>query len=195
MKNMVSKHTQSNDGNTFFSESDSDAVCGTDGRDYPTECHLEKSACERRQVHLAVRYRGRCNPCAEHRCPATEECHLADDDEEGEEGENPTRTPQCQCDLVSCMLNTNHECNALSLLFCNLTIFFLQDCSDEFAPVCASNGKTVSVTKHAAIQYYSKPPLACKHEWKIFARKKTTRGCYFGIKAIEEGPGVLSLRS
>ncbi len=173
----------------IFSESDSDAVCGTDGRDYPTECHLEKSACERRQVHLAVRYRGRCNPCAEHRCPATEECHLADDDEEGEEGENPTRTPQCQCDLVSCMLNTNHECNALSLLFCNLTIIFLQDCSDEFAPVCASNGKTVSVTKHAAMQCYSKPHWRANMSGKYLPAKKPPGGAILGSKQSKKVRG------
>ena len=85
---------------------------GSDGRDYPTECHLEKAACDRRQVDLVVRYLGRCNPCSALRCDASKECHLAADEED-------SRTPACECDL---------------------------DCPDDFAPVCASNGKTVSYT-------------------------------------------------
>ena len=117
---------------------------GTDGLDYPSECHLEKAACDRRQVSLVVRYPGRCNPCQTISCDDSKECHLAEEDdedyngfglapwgsdeEEVEEGDGgdeafglPKREPKCLCDT---------------------------DCSQRFTPVCASNGKTVRGIRH-----------------------------------------------
>ena len=45
-------------------------VSGTDGRDYPSECDLHKTACERRETALNVRYLGHCNPCQTLSCDA-----------------------------------------------------------------------------------------------------------------------------
>ena len=37
----------------------SDSVCGTDGRTYPTKCHLEKEACEKNKF-LEAEKKGNC---------------------------------------------------------------------------------------------------------------------------------------
>ena len=89
-----------------------------------------------------MQYSGRCDPCDGHHCDDGKECHIVDE-EEDEDGfygsetsgilvlgddeyygdqvvtttSEPKRTPTCMCDV---------------------------NCPEEYAPVCASNGKTVS---------------------------------------------------
>lgn len=103
-------------GNTDFFFSNTSFVCflhflGSNGQDFPSRCHLERDACERRVEDLVVRYEGKCNPCQGFECSDPhQECHI----------DLSSRNPVCDC-------NT--------------------DCANETAPVCASNGKTVSSTK------------------------------------------------
>ena len=86
-------------------------LLGSNGQDFPSRCHLERDACERRVEDLVVRYEGKCNPCQGFECSDPhQECHI----------DLSSRNPVCDC-------NT--------------------DCANETAPVCASNGKTVSSTK------------------------------------------------
>lgn len=68
-------------------------VCGTDGRDYASQCHLEKEACEKRRDNLEVRFQGRCNPCQMLSCDSGTECHLVPDDPT----DDHTREAKCMC--------------------------------------------------------------------------------------------------
>ncbi|XP_072942741.1 agrin-like isoform X4 [Epargyreus clarus] len=60
-------------------------VCGTDGREYPSACHLDKHACDN-QLNVTIRYLGKCDPCAEHECADGGICQL-----------NEARAPVCRC--------------------------------------------------------------------------------------------------
>ncbi|CAG9796551.1 unnamed protein product [Diatraea saccharalis] len=60
-------------------------VCGTDGREYPSNCHLDKYACEN-QLNITVKYHGKCDPCSEHECADGGICQL-----------NEVRAPVCRC--------------------------------------------------------------------------------------------------
>ncbi|CAK1540067.1 unnamed protein product [Leptosia nina] len=60
-------------------------VCGTDGREYPSACHLAKHACEN-QLNITVKYHGKCDPCSEHECGDGSVCQL-----------NEVRAPVCRC--------------------------------------------------------------------------------------------------
>ncbi|CAG9117447.1 unnamed protein product [Plutella xylostella] len=60
-------------------------VCGSDGKEYPSACHLDKHACDS-QVNVTIKYHGKCDPCAEHECSDGGECQLS-------EG----RVPVCRC--------------------------------------------------------------------------------------------------
>ncbi|XP_023932250.1 agrin-like isoform X3 [Lingula anatina] len=60
-------------------------VCGSDGRDYKNECEMNAKAC-RNQSDLRVLYYGKCNPCKDHKCNATEMCQL-----------DSNRKPVCKC--------------------------------------------------------------------------------------------------
>ncbi|TRY72500.1 hypothetical protein TCAL_00311 [Tigriopus californicus] len=68
-------------------------VCGTDGRDYASQCHLEKEACEKRRENLEVRFQGRCNPCQMLSCDSGTECHLVPDDPM----DDHAREAKCMC--------------------------------------------------------------------------------------------------
>ncbi|XP_071744325.1 agrin isoform X3 [Lepeophtheirus salmonis] len=87
-------------------------VCGSDGKDYSSDCHLQRIACQNRIPGLEVRYKGPCNPCSGFNCDVLrfQECHVLPIDQDKQE-----RIPRCMC-------NT--------------------DCSDKTSPVCASNGQT-----------------------------------------------------
>ena len=91
---------------------------GSDGREYPSRCHLEQSACEKSLDHLEVVSNGRCNPCQEYKCDSPRECHVILSPEL-----NNTRVPKCMC---------NNDCPRSSL-------------EGDIGYVCASNGKTVSL--------------------------------------------------
>ncbi|XP_060806535.1 agrin-like [Amyelois transitella] len=60
-------------------------VCGTDGKEYPSVCHLDKHACEN-QLNITVKYHGKCDPCSEHECADGGVCQL-----------NELRQPACRC--------------------------------------------------------------------------------------------------
>ncbi|XP_013176798.1 PREDICTED: agrin-like isoform X2 [Papilio xuthus] len=60
-------------------------VCGSDGREYPSSCHLDKHACDN-QLNITIRYHGKCDPCADHECADGGICQL-----------NESRTPVCRC--------------------------------------------------------------------------------------------------
>ncbi len=110
-------------------DEDIDVVCGSDGRDYPSRCHLEKESCDRMRPELTLRYSGPCDPCQNHSCDrdSASECHVesedgfnvddeADDYYYAEHDVDVKRTAVCKCDT---------------------------DCPDVYSPVCSSNGKTV----------------------------------------------------
>ncbi|XP_046437323.1 agrin-like isoform X5 [Daphnia pulex] len=69
--------------------SDFQPVCGSDGRSYSSQCHLQQEAC-RSQRHLRILYKGLCesgvHPCSKAGCEPDEECQV---DEKG--------MPQCLC--------------------------------------------------------------------------------------------------
>ncbi|XP_047526387.1 agrin-like isoform X6 [Pieris napi] len=60
-------------------------VCGSDGREYPSECHVHKHACDN-QLNITVKYHGKCDPCSEHECIDGSVCQL-----------NEVRAPVCRC--------------------------------------------------------------------------------------------------
>ncbi|KAJ8736298.1 hypothetical protein PYW08_006954 [Mythimna loreyi] len=60
-------------------------VCGTDGREYPSVCHLDKHACDN-QLNITIKYHGKCDPCSEHECADGGVCQL-----------NEARAPVCRC--------------------------------------------------------------------------------------------------
>ncbi|XP_073957154.1 agrin-like isoform X3 [Choristoneura fumiferana] len=60
-------------------------VCGTDGKEYSSVCHLDKHACDN-QLNITVKYHGKCDPCAEHECADGGVCQL-----------NEARAPVCRC--------------------------------------------------------------------------------------------------
>ncbi|CAH4031199.1 unnamed protein product [Pieris brassicae] len=60
-------------------------VCGSDGREYPSECHVHKHACDN-QLNITVKYHGKCDPCSEHECTGGSVCQL-----------NEVRAPVCRC--------------------------------------------------------------------------------------------------
>ncbi|GBP15492.1 Agrin [Eumeta japonica] len=59
-------------------------VCGSDGKEYASACHLDKHACDN-QLNVTVRYQGKCDPCADHECS------------EGICQVNESRAPVCRC--------------------------------------------------------------------------------------------------
>ena len=73
---------------------------GSNGQDYPSECHLRRSACEKRMTNLTVKYTGHCNPCHGFECgDGSKECHV----------DVKTRKPVCQCDR-DCANETSPVC-------------------------------------------------------------------------------------
>ncbi|KAK7067339.1 hypothetical protein SK128_007893, partial [Halocaridina rubra] len=65
-----------------------DPVCGSDGKDYESECQLRREACTT-QKHLEVRYQGKCDPCKKVTCPERQSCQL-----------DRERQPVCRCNDV-----------------------------------------------------------------------------------------------
>ncbi|PAA74838.1 hypothetical protein BOX15_Mlig009437g1 [Macrostomum lignano] len=65
---------------------DSGEVCGSDGRTYPSLCHLMRASCHA-VYQVKAMYRGRCNPCADFRCPSGQRCGL-----------DANRKPRCECE-------------------------------------------------------------------------------------------------
>ena len=90
---------------------------GSNGRQYPSQCHLERVSCENRIEDLAVISKGLCNPCTDFKCDSPRECHVIINPDK-----NNTRVPKCMC---------NNDCPTSSL-------------EGDIGYVCASNGKTVS---------------------------------------------------
>ncbi|KAG6440429.1 hypothetical protein O3G_MSEX001336 [Manduca sexta] len=60
-------------------------VCGTDGKEYPSACHLDKHACDN-TLNISIKYHGKCDPCSEHECADGGVCQL-----------NEARAPVCRC--------------------------------------------------------------------------------------------------
>nr|XP_037866862.1 agrin isoform X2 [Bombyx mori] len=60
-------------------------VCGTDGKEYLSTCHLDKHACDN-QLNVTIKYHGKCDPCSEHECADGGVCQL-----------NEVRSPTCRC--------------------------------------------------------------------------------------------------
>ncbi|XP_063548558.1 agrin-like [Cydia strobilella] len=60
-------------------------VCGTDGKEYPSACHLDKHVCDN-QLNITIKYHGKCDPCVEHECADGGICQL-----------NEARAPICRC--------------------------------------------------------------------------------------------------
>ncbi|XP_041975156.1 agrin-like isoform X2 [Aricia agestis] len=60
-------------------------VCGSDGHEYPSACHLDKHACDN-QLNITIKYHGKCDPCSEHECVDGGVCQL-----------NEVRAPVCRC--------------------------------------------------------------------------------------------------
>ncbi|XP_047536585.1 agrin-like isoform X2 [Vanessa atalanta] len=60
-------------------------VCGSDGHEYPSACHLDKHACDN-QLNITIKYHGKCDPCLEHECADGGICQL-----------NEVRAPVCRC--------------------------------------------------------------------------------------------------
>ncbi|XP_049855385.1 agrin-like [Schistocerca gregaria] len=61
-------------------------VCGSDGRDYGSECELHAAACRLGDTQLALRHHGKCDVCQGHKCPVHSTCYP---DDQG--------MPQCRC--------------------------------------------------------------------------------------------------
>ena len=68
--------------------SEREMVCGSDGIDYRSLCHLEKESCTK-QNNLTKVYNGSCNPCQDIICPEGLECKV-----------DQNRTPNCSCNTV-----------------------------------------------------------------------------------------------
>ncbi|XP_049877117.1 agrin-like [Pectinophora gossypiella] len=68
-------------------------VCGTDGKEYASACHLDKHSCDN-QLNITIKYHGKCDPCGDHECADGSICQL-----------NEARAPTCRCgppcDLVA----------------------------------------------------------------------------------------------
>ncbi|XP_063988632.1 agrin-like isoform X5 [Diachasmimorpha longicaudata] len=62
-----------------------DAVCGTDGIDYPSICALNQFVCEK-GVNVTVEFKGKCDPCGSLDCTEPEVCQL-----------DESRQPSCRC--------------------------------------------------------------------------------------------------
>lgn len=65
------------------------SVCGSDGRDYVSQCELLREACLSNRT-IKSRFSGHCDPCDHTDCPPHESCQL-----------DESRNPQCRC-LAAC---------------------------------------------------------------------------------------------
>ena len=65
--------------------SEREMVCGSDGIDYRSLCHLEKESCTK-QNNLTKVYNGSCDPCTNFICSKELECRV-----------DERRTPNCLC--------------------------------------------------------------------------------------------------
>ncbi|TMS35812.1 hypothetical protein L596_003127 [Steinernema carpocapsae] len=63
----------------------STVVCSSDGREFPSFCHLNKFACENK-ANISAKYFGSCDPCKNVRCPKGTVCKL-----------NENRKGECRC--------------------------------------------------------------------------------------------------
>ncbi|KAM3186301.1 hypothetical protein ACTXT7_004585 [Hymenolepis weldensis] len=69
---------------------DSGSVCGSNGMNYPSLCHLKREACSLK-INIELKYWGRCDPCDSVNCPVGTICRL-----------NAKRNPFCQCGIEEC---------------------------------------------------------------------------------------------
>ena len=126
-------------------------VCGSDGIDYRSLCHLEKESCTK-QNNLTKVYNGSCNPCRDIWCSEDKECKV-----------DQNRTPNCSCvasciDVVKPVCASNgktyrNQCTmkqvGLSLILCpNFHIYILY--ASSFCEV--NQMQTVSFRSHICIQ-------------------------------------------
>lgn len=121
-------NTCSDNSNSYASSSDNDFICGSDGRDYSSECELRSEEC-RTQTSILIKYSTKCDPCAGHACPPLSTCQL-----------DETRRAICTCDEEPCREELlrrqeldNLDKNGLS---------GLNGAAREPVEVCASDGTT-----------------------------------------------------
>ncbi|XP_066971041.1 LOW QUALITY PROTEIN: agrin-like [Macrobrachium rosenbergii] len=90
-------------------------VCGSDGKNYDSECQLRRHAC-RTQKHLEVRFPGKCDPCEDISCPERQICQLDRD-----------RQPICRCNDV-CAKDYDAVCASDGKTYTNECVMKLEAC-------------------------------------------------------------------
>ncbi|XP_064092109.1 agrin-like isoform X6 [Macrobrachium nipponense] len=90
-------------------------VCGSDGKNYDSECQLRRHAC-RTQKHLEVRFPGKCDPCEDISCPERQICQLDRD-----------RLPVCRCNDV-CAKDYDAVCASDGKTYTNECVMKLEAC-------------------------------------------------------------------
>ncbi|GIY45045.1 hypothetical protein CEXT_776841 [Caerostris extrusa] len=72
----------------FHHGKDQNAMCGTDGKNYPNNCELKKASCQQMKK-IEVKFEGVCDPCDGVECPTSQICQL-----------DESRHPICRCNSV-----------------------------------------------------------------------------------------------
>merc|ERR1719319_42298 len=112
-------------------------VCGSDGRDYTSLCHLEKESCTK-QINISLVYSGSCDPCKDVWCSDDRTCKV-----------DSSRAASCACVAPGACIDIVTPVRRLAVV--SLTYFiecyfhhkktFPYITLDTCVPqVCASNG-------------------------------------------------------